>query len=627
MTFGARARSAAETPRDKGALTVTFLSGTGTAIGQPITVNSANTADRWELIGSNAYLPAGTRSIKFSYSAVRQSGSTNDVYLDGAFVTLVPRSYVPDLGALSNTVVDVASPAHLKLVSPDLYKDWEKDKPIDIRWDSFGNVTNSPVVIRLLQDTAQGPVLVTTISTGTPDTGVFTWIAGNSGVDFNTKGLRIQLSLASNQTILDRSTETFTVPENTNTFFVNDSSTSGDEYTTAVGNNRSTGKVSSAPKPYPNNVARIYSLGANQTLSVDTGNYPLLRPLIVSNIPGTLDDDEGFTFRGAAQAGHTTTLRHANPLTQAPILQLSFADFMTLQNLTLTGGTYGLTARNNSTNLSASSVSVISNSIGGLLIDSGSTVLGLDRITADQNNGEGIQVSAPLASLTNSVVSNNRGSGIYLINTGATRVEGNHVFNNTGNGDYGIYVTNSVAGAALQIGNSDLALGLGNRVRDNAPGGIYASGNVTVAGNTVYNQTSGYGIWSDNGATVLRNVSFDNANGVYTNGGAIRENRIYHNTATGIVADGNPAITQNVIYSNTTGISSGFAFGGSINGNILYANSNAGIVLVQAGYYGTSPTIVNNTIVQPPAMGCVLRRDQLESVCATTFSRSPAAMP
>ncbi len=74
---------------------------------------------------------------------MRQSGSTNDVFLDGAFVTLVPRAFALDQGAYSNTTLDVASPAHLKLISPDLYKDWEKDKPIDIRWDSFGNVSNS----------------------------------------------------------------------------------------------------------------------------------------------------------------------------------------------------------------------------------------------------------------------------------------------------------------------------------------------------------------------------------------------------------------------------------------------------------------------------------------------------
>ena len=39
------------------------------------------------------------------------------------------------------------------------------------------------------------------------------WIAGNSGVNFGTKGLRIQISLANNLTVLDRSTETFAVPQ------------------------------------------------------------------------------------------------------------------------------------------------------------------------------------------------------------------------------------------------------------------------------------------------------------------------------------------------------------------------------------------------------------------------------
>ena len=269
--FGARVRSAAESPADRGTLRVSFLDVNGVAIGSPTVINAANLNDRWEEISSSAYLPLGTRKIQFSYSSVRQTGSTNDAFLDHTFVSLTPRATGTDAGSTGNTVLDTAQSPHVRVTTPDLYKDWERDKPIDIRWDSFGNTNNSLVVIDLLQDTPQGPVLVTNLTTGTPDDGVFTWIAANSGVNYNTKGLRIQVSLATNPTITDRSSEAFTVPENTNTFFVNDKSLSGDQFTSAIGNNRNTGKVASAPKPYPNNIMRIYSLGANQTLSARRG--------------------------------------------------------------------------------------------------------------------------------------------------------------------------------------------------------------------------------------------------------------------------------------------------------------------------------------------------------------------
>ena len=49
--FGGRVRSAAESPPDIGAITLTFLAANGTAISQ-LTVPAQNTSDRWQLIGS-----------------------------------------------------------------------------------------------------------------------------------------------------------------------------------------------------------------------------------------------------------------------------------------------------------------------------------------------------------------------------------------------------------------------------------------------------------------------------------------------------------------------------------------------------------------------------------------------
>ena len=367
--FGGRVRSASEAVADRGTLTVAFLDAASNTIGSPFVIPATNISDRWELLGDKAYVPAQARRVRFRYEGNRSSGSTNDVYLDHAFVSLQPRAEGIDSGALGNASTDIDTAPHLRLISPDLYKDWERDKSIDIRWDSYGNTAGSAVAIKLLQDTPLGPQFVTNITNSTVDDGSFTWIAANSGVNFGTKGLRIEVSLVSNPTVLDRSTETFTVPENTTTYFVNDSASTGDEFTSSLGSNRNTGKLATSPKPFPNNVLRIYTLGAGASLSIDAGDYPMQSPLVVSNV-GTLGDDEGFLMRGAI--GRDSRLSHANPLTTAPVLELVDADFMTINNLTVVGGTTGVLVRDGSTNFNADGLRSLGALQRGMTIDSGS---------------------------------------------------------------------------------------------------------------------------------------------------------------------------------------------------------------------------------------------------------------
>ena len=100
----------------------------------------------------------------------------------------------------------------------------------------------------------------------------------------------------------DRSVETFTVPENTKTFYVNDGSTTGDVYTTAAGSNRNTGRIASAPKPNPLNILRTYSIGPTDTLFIDSGTYPLISPLVLSATLG-VGDDSGFIMTGPSGSG------------------------------------------------------------------------------------------------------------------------------------------------------------------------------------------------------------------------------------------------------------------------------------------------------------------------------------
>src|SRR5262249_19098221 len=148
-------------------------------------------------------------------------------------------------------------------------------------------------------DGPNGPQLLTNITPATPDTGSFTWVPASSGIDFGTHGLRVQVSLVGSAAVFDRSTEPFAVPENTDTFYVNDATVNPGDLTTAPGSNRNTGKLPSSPKPNPNNILRIYSVGPGQTLSVDAGTYTLLAPLVLSTTSG-IGDDAGFTLTGPA---------------------------------------------------------------------------------------------------------------------------------------------------------------------------------------------------------------------------------------------------------------------------------------------------------------------------------------
>ncbi len=157
--FGGRVRSAAEALPDRGELTLIYVDGVGTEINQ-ITAKAVNVADRWELVGTRQPVPVGTRTVRLRFTAITPTGGENNSYLDSAFLYVHPNSEAPNLGGYGNTTHEQAQNLnqHLVMRSPDLYKDWERDKPLTIRWDSFGNTANGPVKIDLYQDGARAAI-------------------------------------------------------------------------------------------------------------------------------------------------------------------------------------------------------------------------------------------------------------------------------------------------------------------------------------------------------------------------------------------------------------------------------------------------------------------------------------
>jgi hypothetical protein len=246
VVFGGRVRSANEAVPDVGLLLLTFLDA-GDAEISTLRYPASNTTDRWELIGDRTQIPVGTRKIVIRFQSSRLSGSTSDSFFDAPFLYVLPEKVAPDQGAYGNSTYEIDGSAPRMFIQfPDLYTDWEKGVPRDIRWTTLGNADDLPVRIDLYQDTPNGPEPLLSIAATTDDDGSFTWIPENDGIGFGTYGLRIHVSLVNSSgnysAAYDRSTESFTVPEDGNNFYVNDQDLTNDQYTSAIGDNRKTAR-------------------------------------------------------------------------------------------------------------------------------------------------------------------------------------------------------------------------------------------------------------------------------------------------------------------------------------------------------------------------------------------------
>jgi parallel beta-helix repeat protein len=332
-----------------------------------------------------------------------------------------------------------------------------------------------------------------------------------------------------------------------------------DFYVTAASNDANSGKAPDQPMAGLAAVLQACHLGAGDVVHVGAGTYVLYRNLQF------LPDESGVRVNGPALG--VATLDRANTsdngFDASYGIELLGADDVTLNRLTITGGVGGVSVPRDagSDRLTVSNSDVFGNAFFGLFVDNGN---------AD-------------ARLLNNTVHNNTSYGIRAYGARAL-VSGNQVYAQT----YGI--DSSYNGAA-----ADGITLSGNTVRDNAFIGVQANGAVTVSGNTVYGQlaTFGYGITANGGALVTGNVVRNNYLGINSDS-TVDGNRAFANTI-GIQANSGALVQDNKVYSNQTGIQTGNNLYGQIQNNVVYANTNQGI-LVQGSFSGGRVT--NNTVFQ-----------------------------
>ncbi len=357
-------------------------------------------------------------------------------------------------------------------------------------------------------------------------------------------------------------------------FYVNDSSTTGDVYTTAVGNNANSGTSPSAPMASIEAVLNDYQLIPGDTIYVDNGTYTLFHNI---NIPVA---DSGIIIQGPTTAGATATLnRNATSSNDFVFYLVGGVDNITLSNLAITGAYYGINSplvegvSSYTTGVTVERDIIYSNTNSG--INTGFTYNWTITGNVIHDNGTyGIYLQSGTATITNNTIYNHSNSGIDFstpVNSSSTVIAANIVGGNT---VYGNGVGINVSGVTVT----------GNLAHDNTSYGIEASNESVVTGNTVWRQTATNDIGiNSNSSTVNGNFVFGNYNGIYASGSEsiiLYGNRVYSNTNYGMYISGANASPEYYVEE--------------VYDNLVYANSTGGIFITGS----PNLSVYNNTVYQ-----------------------------
>ena len=300
-----------------------------------------------------------------------------------------------DLGAYGDTAEAAQSRnAYVALDYPNYYIDWEAGVGHAILWHTC-NVTGN-VKLELFQE---GAGKVADIGVSPATAGSFGWSPQASGITPDSaKRYRIQISSVDAPMVTDASREPFAVPSSGPDFYINDGSQVNDEYCTAVGSNRNTGKTPGDPKANLLPMLRSYALGPGDRVMIDTGYYVEVRNVVISGQIG-VGDDEGATFTGPTDPSRVAQMDRANTNLGSTNIDINGGDYVTLEHLMLVGAQMGLWVHNSSTHFTGTDLTVANNSQDGIRIEADAAATVVDRLTAHDNGNTGIFIATPIAGL------------------------------------------------------------------------------------------------------------------------------------------------------------------------------------------------------------------------------------
>ncbi|HZL38153.1 MAG TPA: right-handed parallel beta-helix repeat-containing protein, partial [Tepidisphaeraceae bacterium] len=228
-------------------------------------------------------------------------GFANEPAPNGSFI---------NLGFEGNTPQASESPVHYVLVvRPDGGEVWPQGQSFNIRWRSDSAGTYN---VDLLQNGS----VVLNIATGlsiTGTEGTYAWMIPTAGLTPGTNYVIRVTKTSSNPTLNDSSNAIFAITAPVHGYYVNDNTTAGDQYTTAIGNDANSGLDPAHPKASIRALLQAYTLGAGDTIYVDSGVY-----LLSTNVLITAAADGvkivGATTNATLSGGYSSAIQADGPL-------------------------------------------------------------------------------------------------------------------------------------------------------------------------------------------------------------------------------------------------------------------------------------------------------------------------
>jgi parallel beta-helix repeat protein len=389
------------------------------------------------------------------------------------------------------------------------------------------------------------------------------------------------------------SDESFQIADGGTDYYVNDASLTGDEFTTATGDNVHDGKSPSQPMATLAALLTAYDLGPGDVVHVDAGTYQLLRSAVIAA------DDAGVRIEGPSSA--VALLNRGNTFAGSYPIELVNADGVTIERLSVSGGQYGIFADlgSDSDNLTLRHMVAFGNASSGVRLESGNEHATIADSTFHSQPHYGLYVDGNDALVTGNTAFSN-GNSFFTQGIGiSVRGSRSLVENNEAHSNWdGINATSFSTDPAQRV------VVRGNRVHDNSVNGIETLGAVLVANNEVFGQRSGEGSnfpgtglkISSSGGEALGNTVYDNLVGIDAATATVRGNRVFHNIKAGINAS-NSRVEGNQVYANAAGIVLDVSNGSLLANNLVYANSDRGLVVTATS--GNPLEVANNTVYQP----------------------------
>jgi hypothetical protein len=441
--------------------------------------------------------------------------------------------------------------------------------------------------------------------------GEYTWT-----VDRTTTGSTALIRVTSGS--LTATSQPFLLANGGTSFYINDSSQLGDQYTTAVGNDANSGKSPSQPMASLAALLRAYPIGPGDTVYVDTGNYVATSDAVLATGDGGSASAPALII-GPTNGG-TVVINRDNTSPGADVIDDTGGSYITIENLGMTGAYDGVDFSGTSTNVTLMNDSIYGNTVSGVVVANTLPPTVANLTIADSiiygNKGAGLDLQDGLASgtLLDDQVYNNGSDGIdlYTLN-GNGSIIGGAVYDN---GQDGLRLTyDGTAEDVLVYGNGQDGIDASrynnpvvisdNTVYANANAGLDISDG-TVSGNLVYDQVNSgrSAIELRSGSTGTGNTVYGSSTGITDDGGSpVLDNVIYQASGSGIYLDGQTGytITGNILYGDKNGIS-GSGNSITLENNLIYDNVSTGVTLSGGG----TITIVNNTIYQSVGQALVL---------------------